>query len=351
MTFRLLQPTTLSEAFAILTAEPDAALPIAGGTDLLSEIRDGTATPSTLVALDKVADGGLNGITATPDGGMRIGALTTIADIAAHPEIRRNYAAFAEAAAGLATPQVRNLGTLGGNLNQRPRCWYYRHPLTVCLKRGGDHCFAVQGVGKYLCVTGGDRCFIVHPSDTAVALTALQASVNIASGGGTRTLPIEQYFTGPNVDLMRENILQTGELLTSITLPSPISEQHSVYLKARERESGDFALVSVAAALAVTDGTITQASLVLGGVAPTPFRASATEAYLQNQRVDSVSSAHAGSVSIPDARPLPDNAYKIPMANNLVNRAVARILQHTNQLPRSSSKLVEGYTNPLPRSS
>ena len=251
MTFRLLQPTTLSEAFAILTAEPDAALPIAGGTDLLSEIRDGTATPSTLVALDKVADGGLHGITATPDGGMRIGALTTIADIAAHPEIRQNYAAFAEASAGLATPQVRNLGTLGGNLNQRPRCWYYRHPLTVCLKRGGDHCFAVQGVGKYLCVTGGDRCFIVHPSDTAVALTALQASVNIASGGGTRTLPIEQYFTGPNVDLMRENILQTGELLTSITLPSPISEQHSVYLKARERESGDFALVSVAAALTV----------------------------------------------------------------------------------------------------
>ena len=336
MTFRLLQPTTLSEALAILTAEPDAALPIAGGTDLLSEIRDGTATPSTLVALDKVADGGLHGITATPDGGMRIGALTTIADIAAHPEIRQNYAAFAEAAAGLATPQVRNLGTLGGNLNQRPRCWYYRHPLTVCLKRGGDHCFAVQGVGKYLCVTGGDRCFIVHPSDTAVALTALQASVNIASGGGTRTLPIEQYFTGPNVDLMRENILQTGELLTSITLPSPISEQHSVYLKARERESGDFALVSVAAALTVTDGTITQASLVLGGVAPTPYRATATEAYLQNQRVDSVSSAHAGSVSIPDARPLPDNAYKIPMANNLVNRAVARILHHTNQLARSS---------------
>ena len=126
----------------------------------------------------------------------------------------------------------------------------------------------MPGVGKYRCVTGGDCCFIMHSSDTAVALTALQASVNIAYRGGTRTLPIEQYFTGPNVDLMRENILQTGELLTSITLPPPISEQHSVYLKARERESGDFALVSVAAALTVADGTVTQASVALGGSLP-----------------------------------------------------------------------------------
>ena len=168
----------------MLAAAPDDAVPVAGGTDLLSEIRDGTASPSTLVALDSITDASLVGITENRDGGFRIGALTTIADIAAHEGIRGRYAALAQAAGGLATPQVRNLGTLGGNLNQRPRCWYYRHPLTLCLKRGGDRCYAVPGVGKYLCVTGGDRCFIVHPSDTAVALTALGASVTIASTDG-----------------------------------------------------------------------------------------------------------------------------------------------------------------------
>ena len=327
MPFRLRQPATLDEACAILAAEPNSAAMIAGGTDLLSEIRDGTATPSTLVALDNVPDSNLREIAATAGGELRIGALVTIADIAFHAEIRNHHTALAEAAAGLATPQVRNLGTLGGNLNQRPRCWYYRHPLTVCLKRGGDHCFAVQGMGKYLCVTGGDRCFIVHPSDTAVALTALGASVSIAGLQGERNLPIDQFFIGPDVDLMRENILTPGEILTGITLPPPSTAQRSIYLKAGERESGDFALVSVAAAIDMVDGSISRASIVLGGVAPTPYRAAATEDYLRSQPAASVSTAEAGSLAIVDPRPLPDNAYKIPLAANLVNRAITRLLQ------------------------
>ena len=326
MTFRLLRPTSLAEASTLLASDGGAAAAIAGGTDLLSEIRNGTAAPDTLVALDSIADGALHGISDTADGGRRIGALATIADIAADAAIRTRYAALAQAAAGLATPQVRNLGTLGGNLNQRPRCWYYRHPLTVCLKRGGDRCYAVPGVGKYLCITGGDRCFIVHPSDTAVALAALGASVDIATAGGIRTVPIADYFTGPDVDLMRENILQPGELLTAVTLPPPSDGQRSIYLKARERESGDFALVSVAAALTVSDETVQQASIVLGGVAPIPYRAAATEAYLQNRPVSQISSEQAGAQAIPNPRPLPDNAYKAPMAANLVNRAVVTLL-------------------------
>ena len=325
MTFRLVQPTSLAEACAILADEPGAA-PVAGGTDLLSEIRDGTATPDTLVALDSIVDADMVGITGTADGGMRIGALTTIADMAAHDGVRERYAALGQAAAGLATPQVRNLGTLGGNLNQRPRCWYYRHPLTVCLKRGGDRCFAVQGVGKYLCITEGDRCFIVHPSDAAVALTALGASVTIASGHGQRIVPIDDYFVGPDVDLMRENALRPGELLTAVTLPPTSEGQRSIYLKARERESGDFALVSVAAALTVTDGVVTQASVALGGVAPTPYRATGTEEYLRGKGVGEIDTGEAGAVAVADPRPLPDNAYKVPMAANLTNRAVARLL-------------------------
>ena len=329
MTFQLLQPTSLAEACALLAAAPDAAVPVAGGTDLLSEIRDGTADPSTLVALDSISDADLTGIVETPDGGLRIGALTTIADIAAHDGIRSGYGALAQAAVGLATPQVRNLGTLGGNLNQRPRCWYYRHPLTVCLKRGGDRCFAVQGVGKYLCVTGGDRCFIVHPSDTAVALVTLGASVTIASPSGERAVAIADYFVGPDVDLMRENILEPGELLTAVTLPPRVDGQRSVYLKAQERGSGDFALVSVAAALVVAVGAITDASVVLGGVAPTPYRARGTEQYLRRRAVGDVSPADAGAAAILDPRPLPDNAYKLPMANNLTARAVASLLGET----------------------
>ncbi len=325
MTFRLVQPTSLAEACSLLADHPDA-VPVAGGTDLLSEIRDGTATPATLVALDAIADAGLRGITDTADGGVRIGALTTIADIAGHGGIRERYAALGQAAAGLATPQVRNLGTLGGNLNQRPRCWYYRHPLTVCLKRGGDRCFAVQGVGKYLCITGGDRCFIVHPSDIGVALTALGASVTIASADGQRDVSIGDYFVGPDVDLMRENILQPGELLTAVTLPSPPENRRSIYLKARERESGDFALVSVAAVLTVADGVVTDASVALGGVAPTPYRATGTEEYLRDRVVGEIDTAHAGAVAIADPRPLPDNAYKVPMVANLTNRAITMML-------------------------
>ena len=326
MAFRLLQPTSLAEACARLADAPDDAVPIAGGTDLLSEIRDGTAAPATLVALDSITDAGMTGISDTADGGIRIGALTTIADIAAHDGIRDRCAALGQAAAGLATPQVRNLGTLGGNLNQRPRCWYYRHPLTVCLKRGGDRCFAVQGVGKYLCVTGGDRCFIVHPSDTAVALTALDASVTIASPNGELTVAIADYFIGPDVDLMRENILKPGELVTTVTLPPSPVDQRSIYLKARERESGDFALASVAAALTVSGDVITQASVVLGGVAPTPYRAARTEEYLRGRTVAEIDTAEAGAVAIADPRPLPDNAYKVPMAANLTNRAIAVLL-------------------------
>ena len=326
MTFQLLQPTSLSEACSILAAAPDDAVPVAGGTDLLSEVRDGTASPATLVALDRITDANLVGITETAAGGLRIGALATIADIAAHGGIRDRYAALAQAAAGLATPQVRNLGTLGGNLNQRPRCWYYRHPLTVCLKRGGDRCYAVQGVGKYLCVTGGERCFIVHPSDTAVALAALGASVTVASTEGERTLPIEEYFVGPDVDVMRENILQAGELLIDVTLPPPRNGQRSVYLKARERESGDFALVSVALALTIADGAIGAASVVLGGVAPTPYRATRTEEYLAGRGVTEVVAADAGRLAIANPRPLPDNAYKIPLAANLTARTIAVLL-------------------------
>ena len=293
--FQYHEPQSLTEAVTLLTAPPDVdARIIAGGSDLLDEVKEGIIAPGRVVSLAAVPD--LAGIaefeSENGDGnGLSIGAMTTIADIAAHPVIRSAYTALAEAAGGLATPQIRNVGTLGGNLNQRPRCWYYRHPLIPCLKKGGDRCYALAGNTKYLCVTGGDRCYIVHPSDTAVALSVFNASIEIAGGynGQTesRTLPIGDFFAGPAADVTKETVLEPGEVVTRVILPRPSTlgaggeTPRSIYLKAREREAGDFALVSVAARLAVSDGVIQQAAVALGGVAPVPYRAHQVEEYLQ----------------------------------------------------------------------
>ena len=328
--FQYAEPQTLTAAVALLTAEDagDARI-IAGGSDLLDEVKEGIIAPGRVVSLAAVPD--LAGIAET-DGGLSLGAMTTIAALAGHPGIRDNYTALAEAAAGLATPQIRNVGTLGGNLNQRPRCWYYRHPLIPCLKKGGDRCYALPGNTKYLCVTGGDRCYIVHPSDTAVALSVFDAQVEIAGSDSRRTLPLGDFFISPAVDVTRETVLQPGEILTRVTLPPPAAlgaagqSPRSVYLKAREREAGDFALVSVAARLAVADGVIQQAAVALGGVAPVPYRAGAVEEYLQGKAAAEVDAAYAGTLALPDARPMTNNGYKVIMANNLVKQAVARLL-------------------------
>lgn len=325
--FQYHEPQSLSEAVALLSKADAHA--ISGGSDLLDEVKEGIISPGQVISLASIP--GLVGI-AESDAGLNIGAMTTIADVAAHPVIRTAYTALAEAAGGLATPQIRNVGTLGGNLNQRPRCWYYRHPLIPCLKKGGDRCYALAGNTKYLCVTGGDRCYIVHPSDTAVALSVFDASVDISGAGGSRTLPVGQFFTGPGVDVTRETVLEPGEVVTGLTLPRPADlgangePPRSLYLKAREREAGDFALVSVAVRLAVSDGVVQQAAVALGGVAPVPYRAGAVEAYLAGRAVSEVDAAHAGTLSIPDARPMTNNGYKVVMANNLVKQGIARLL-------------------------
>ena len=326
--FQYHEPQSL-EQVATLLGEPDTHI-IAGGSDLLDEVKEGIISPGQVVSLASIP--GLAGISETAEG-LNIGAMTTIADVAAHPVIRTAYTALAEAAGGLATPQIRNVGTLGGNLNQRPRCWYYRHPLIPCLKKGGDRCYALAGNTKYLCVTGGDRCYIVHPSDTAVALSVFDAIIEIiGSDRGNRTLPIGEFFAGPGVDVSRETVLEPGEVVTGVTLPRPADlgangePPRSLYLKAREREAGDFALVSVAARLAVSDAVVQQAAVALGGVAPFPYRATAVEEYLVGRSVEDVNATYAGSLSIPDARPMTDNGYKVVMANNLVKQAVARLV-------------------------
>ena len=322
--FQYTEAQSVGEAVALL-ARPGAAA-MGGGTDLLPQVKDGVVPAERLIGLASIP--GMSAIAETADG-LTIGAAATIADVAAHPAVRRHYAALAEAAGGLATPQIRNEGTIGGNLSQRPRCWYYRSPLIPCLKKGGDRCYALAGNTRLLCVTGGDRCYIVHPSDTAVTLSALDARLETAGPNGGRELAMGQFFAGPGQDILRENVLEPGELITRIVLPADAPER-SVYLKVRERESGDFALVSVAAALSLDDdgSNIRHARIALGGVAPVPYRATEVEDYLTGRPVADVNPAEAAALALPNATPLPQNGYKLPMARNTVKRAINQLLRN-----------------------
>ena len=319
-----IEAQSVDEAVALLSQL--GAVAIGGGTDLLPQVKDGVISADKIVGLASVP--GMSAIAETNEG-LAIGAGATIADVAAHSLVRRRYGALAEAAGGLATPQIRNEGTIGGNLAQRPRCWYYRSPLIPCLKKGGDRCYALAGNTRLLCVTGGDRCYIVHPSDTAVALSAFDARIETAGPNGGREMSIGEFFASPGRDVLRENVLEPGELITRVLLPADAADR-SIYLKVREREAGDFALVSVAAALSVgDDGVIRQARIALGGVAPVPYRATDVEAHVTGRPVADVNPAEAAALALTDATPLPQNGYKLPMARNTIKRALTQLLGNT----------------------
>ena len=321
--FRFVDAQSPEHAVALLEADPSGTRPLAGGTDLMGEIKEGVVEPATLVSLASLP--GMSGIEHAADG-LTIGAMTTLAELEANEAIAHDYPALAQAVASVATPQIRNVGTLGGNLCQRPRCWYYRSPLFDCRKKGGAICFAVNGSSKYHAILGGVDCYIVHPSDIAPVLIALDATATVAGPAGTRTLPLEKFFAGPERDIEAETVLEHGEFLTQIFVPRPAPGLRSIYLKARERRTQDFALASVAACLHVADGVVEHASLVLGGVAPTPWRATAAEDALRGAPAADVDAHAIGQLAVRDARPLRDNHFKVRLAASLVRRAVATLL-------------------------
>jgi xanthine dehydrogenase YagS FAD-binding subunit len=287
----------------------------AGGTDLLGCLRDGVLGAGKLVSLSGLGD--LRGIRTTPDGGVRIGALTTLAELAEHATVRERYAAVAQGAASAASPQLRNQGTLGGNLCQRPRCWYFRGDFH-CLRKGGDRCYAVSGENPYHCILGGAACYIVHPSDTAPALVALGAQVRVVSRSGAQLVPLDQFFVPPARSILRENILRPGDLLTEVLLPPVGRGWRSVYRKVRARGSWDFALAGVAVAVALADGRVEQVRVVLSGVAPVPWRATGAEEALAGNRLDGGTIARAAAASVAGAEPLAHNGYKIDLVRGLV---------------------------------
>ena len=291
---------------------------IAGGVDTLDLLKQNIAAPRTLVDLNGLTE--LQGINPTPDGGLRLGAMVRLSDVAAHPVVRMRFAALAAAAGEAATPQIRHLGTVGGNLLQRPRCWYFRNPDIVCLKKGGHICYALNGLNRYHAILGGGPSFIVHPSNLAPALIAFGASVRLSGPGGERKVVLDQFFALPSVDATRENVLQAGEIVVEVIVPPPAASTQSAYLEVREKQSFDWPLVSVAAVLEIDPRSkkIHQANVVLGAVAPIPWRAREAEQALAGGMLDRARAASAADAALKDARPLSHNAYKVAIARALV---------------------------------
>jgi xanthine dehydrogenase YagS FAD-binding subunit len=328
--FEWVNASSASEAVRLLSAAPasrdmdDAPRPIAGGQDLLTTMKDYTTRPVRVVNLKSIR--GLNLIQGDARRGLTIGALVTLSQLEEHAVARASFPGLTEAAHSIATPQIRNLGTVGGNLCQRPRCWYFRLEDVICLKKGGSECYAAKGENKYNAIFGGGPSYIVHPSDLAPMLFALGASVSVVGAEGTRMIPLDKFFTLPSEgSIRRENVLKNDDIITQIHVPASSFSAHSTYLKFKERESLDFALAAVAAAVQLgTNKTVTQARIVLGGVAPIPWRVPEAEKFLTGKTLSSEVLKETAKLALAGAQPLEKNAYKIPLTQTLVRRALAK---------------------------
>jgi xanthine dehydrogenase YagS FAD-binding subunit len=320
--FNYVRARSLEEAQQQLSTE--GAKVCAGGSDLLGCLRDDVFECSKVVSISSLNQ--LRGVARTRDGGVRIGALTPIAEVAASAIVRDTYPGLSHAAAAVASPQLRNQGTIGGNICQKPRCWYYRGEFH-CLRKGGTTCYALAGENQYHCILGGYRCYIVHPSDTAPALVAFDATVNITGPRGSRSVPIDQFHVPPREDPQRETVLENNELVTDISLPQPASGLRSSYRKVKARGSWDFALAGVALALAFEGDQVVGGRIVLSGAAPVPWRSREAENAIIGQRIDVGAAQRAAAAAMQDATELKRNAYKIPLFKGLIEEQLLVIAQ------------------------
>jgi xanthine dehydrogenase YagS FAD-binding subunit len=322
--FAYTRATSVQEAVTLLGRNGDgAARLLAGGTDLLTLIKAGVASPAHLVDIKRVADLD-DRIEQTPDG-LEIGALATLADLEASAVLREQWTALAEAAAVAATPQLRNMATIGGNLLQRPRCWYYRSPHLDCWLKGGTECPARDGESQQHAILGGGPCWAVHPSDLAGSLLALDTEARLQGPEGKRTLPIGELFAAPEEQRRTETVVRPDEILLSLRMPRPPAGTRSTYLKAMDRKSWSFALVGVASCLRLAGRRIEHARLVLTGVAPVPWRSEAAEQQLIGEEAGPDLFARAAEAALASARPLRHNAYKLPLARALIRRALEAV--------------------------
>jgi len=317
--FELAKPKTTTEARALAGEKPGSVFK-AGGIDLLDHLKEHLLEPPRVVDLSATS---LNEIVVESDGGLRIGATVTLAKVAAHDAIRKSHPALAEACGSAASPQIRNVATIGGNVLQRPRCWYYRLEEYKCVKKGGDVCFAIAGENRYHVIFGGGPVYAPHPSSAAVALVASRATFLVEGSKGTRAVPADEFFVLPEKDPARENVLKPDEILVAIALPTPPSK--SAYAEVRERAGFDWPLVSAAVALRVAGGIVEDARVVLGQVATIPWRSLPAEKALLGKPVGQASADAAGRAAVTGAEPMSDNGYKVELTATLVRRVVASL--------------------------
>ena len=313
--------TSVKEVVRILDED---CRPLAGGTDLLGLIKEGLTAPGKLVSLKTIPE--LNGVREEEDG-WHIGATTRLSRLAAHPSIsqQQDLACLHEAITHTASPQLRHMATIAGSLVQAPRCWYYRNNLVPCWRKGGQHCYAFRGENKYHTILGRGPCHAVHPSDPAVALMALDASVVVMGPSGQRTISLSDFFRLPTQDNRQDNVLAPNELITEVSIPRPSAGSRGTYAKVAERESWDFALVSAAVQLTFSGATVSEAHVVLGGVASVPWRAPEVEEELAGSPLSPEVIERAAQAATAAAQPLEHNGYKVEMSRGAVRQALRKL--------------------------
>jgi xanthine dehydrogenase YagS FAD-binding subunit len=319
--FELFQPTSIDDALSLLERHRRSVWVLAGGLDTFDWLKDRNKRPSVVIDLSGIE--ALRGIKASPDGGLEIGATTTLTEIANHAVVKEKFKLLSDSAALVASPQIRNQGTLGGNVSQDTRCWYYRSGWT-CYRAGGNICYAdtPTSINREHALFDANRCVAVNPSDTAPALVALDAQMVIRSTDGERVVPAEEFFIGPSIDITRMTVMEPGDLLTSIRIPGTWAGAKFYFEKVRDRQVWDFPLVNVASALKISGGNIQQARIVVNAVAAHPMRLRAVEDAVAGKAQTEDTAKMAGDLAVAGAEPLAHNGYKIPLMRNLVKRAL-----------------------------
>ena len=314
--FSFVDCTSVDDALGHLGAGVEVK---AGGIDILDRLKEGLDQPEKIVNIRNIR--GLSGMEETSNG-LRIGALVTLAEVSENETVKRNYAALAHATAHAATPQIRNVATIGGNLLQRPRCWYFRHSEFPCRRKGGEICFAQDGENQYHAIFDNHICAIVAPSTSAVPLIAFDAQIELTSKGGKRVVPLEKLYLTPEQNVTREHSLRPGELLTAVVIPASFQDMKSAYQKYGEKDSHDWPIADAAVVLRMDGSTVSKASIVLGSAAPTPMRATAAEAVLNGKVLNERLAREAGKAAMQRATPLAHNGYKVGLFETAIYRTV-----------------------------
>jgi len=326
--FEYCKVTSVTQAISLLAKYQEKAAILAGGSDLFGIIKDRPEgpkfkMPQYLIDIKGIKD--LNYIK-EQKGVLKIGATTTLSEVASSNLVRDKYPLLVQAAGQVGVPQIRNVGTLGGNLCQRPRCWYFRGRLFKdCLRKGGGNCYAADGENQYHAIIGNSGCCMVYPSDMAPALMALNARVEIATAKGNRTVSIEQFYVRPEKNVLRENILTPQEMVVAVEVPVSAAPSRGVYLKLKERQAFDFAIVSVAVNLIIKNNVVADSRVVFGGIAPFPLRSTKTESILKGKEIKECISP-ACKAAIDGAQPLSNNGYKVDATKGILEEALSHLV-------------------------